>query len=165
MADPLLIPAYPQVLAPGLLILFGGVPHVVTFVWPEGHHAKGWNANAVNVDTESVEHGTETGPLWREHTRLNLRIPAVRDAVVRAIVRDENEGDPVSVHFYPLDETDNTPPRWVWAVGDFFFSSVPVRNWVDFVVPALADIDPTNPDRNLLALAAIAAHVLGGSNG
>ena len=161
MADTLLIPAYPQVLAPGLLIRFGGAPHVVTFVEPTAHSAKGFNANAVNVDPADPELGTEIGPLYHHLTRLDLREPAVRDAVARAIWRTLRPNEPE-----PL-----TAPVFASHADGAFFTLEHQRfvahSAADYEheVPALGNVALANPDRDLLALAAIAAHVLGGSNG
>jgi len=105
VADPLLIPAYPQVLAPGLRVLLGGVPHVVTWVGV-GHGPKLLSVEAVNIDPESDDLGTETGPLPRHATHLDLRVPAVRDAVLRAI------------HAELLGEHDEGPLHDVRRIGD-----------------------------------------------
>jgi hypothetical protein len=166
-----LIPAYPTVLRAGLPVVVerdgfgaGGRFKFVAF-WC------GQSDGDVYVCDASERGYTK---LWdADIVLLDLRDPAVRDAVVRAIWRklrpEESELLTAPAWRYPWvvwgwhPSTPGPRPRWTLGEIGFDARSLEVQHPDDraqHVIPTLASVPLGSPDRDLLALAEVAKAVL-----
>lgn len=163
MSEGILVPAFPTVLRPGLLACDGCCRWFVV-VDPD---------NFDDVFVADIGSG-ETEVVRREALRLDLRDPAVRDAVVRAIRRKLRPGEPEPLTA-PLFYYGGGCDRWAGFAATaraswWLESGVFKCGWWDADVDdpaqgvaalaALRGVDVDHHDRDLLALAAVARAVL-----
>ncbi len=159
---PVLVPAFPAVLRAGLsIVVRGPMPHV----GPDEYlHT------VVVVIGGPVVHfwhmGGARGAL-KDAVFVDLRDPAVRDAVVRALWRKLRPDEPEPLTAPRFWHPAPLATRWLvyGDDGSLMIRLAPVVSFedVDVAVPALASIPLDSPDRDLLALAEVAKAVLGAS--
>lgn len=165
---PVLVPAWPAVLRAGLPVRVkwgagdGDIGPVRVLCSLEESPTEGetWCNVASTRNTPSVD----DYPL--AELRLDLRDPATRDAVVRAIWRKLRPTEPEPLTAPAFDFSTFVRGPRVKLYGHRLREPVVIR-WRravdrdhDALCPALADVDLTSTDVDLLALACCAAAVL-----
>lgn len=169
MTAPILIPAFACVLRPGLSIVHNGYndPSVRICMHVDD---QGRVAYAITDEQGDVQEWGRS-----KNVSLNLRNPAVRDAVVRAIWRKlrPDDSEPTTAPAWSHVEAGEGFPCWWWVSTNHvdddsdedvetFGADNPTHagGIIDHSVPSLASVPLDSPDRDLLALAEVAKAVL-----
>lgn len=173
MADAILVPAWPALLRAGLPVVLVSGERGPFVAWLD--HMQQSALVAIEQDDALTEVRVSVRRPNTLTIRLDLRDPAVRDAVVRAIWRKlrPDEPEPLTAPIFDcetrpdeLPSEDEDPPCW-WLAhplapdnGVAFGCLIESKDGVYRKVSALNDVDFASPDRDLLALAEVAKAVL-----